>query len=202
MPGIFTFGGVQFGVREAMLAVWLGDGSYGPAVKIPSVKTADLKINTTNAKLEGDDRITATAAYPISGTLQIDFGSVDQRVLSTLMASAAMYQMGSTPNRQYVFRVGAQSFRYVGLVVRALAAESAGGVVGDTHIFLPKLKVMEGFSAKFEYGAFSMPSLTMEAIADEFYPDDNGDPGIVYFVENETTVAVTVPPQNIIATGP
>lgn len=202
MPGIFTYGGVTFGVREAKLAVWMGDGSYSTAVKIPSIKKADLKINTTNAKLEGDDRITATAAYPISGTLSIDFGSIDQRVLSTLIASAAMYEQGENPNKQYIFRIGAQAFRYVGLVVRALAAESAGGIIGDTQIFLPKLKVMEGFNATLEYGAFSVPTITMEALADEYFPDDNGDPGIVYFVENQTARAVEIPPYGIIATGP
>jgi hypothetical protein len=186
MSSIFSQGGPQFGVNDVKIGAWNGDGSYGTMTDVPSVRSIEVQFQTVNGMLEGDDAITAAAAYITSAQVRFQMGSVKPEVLEVLM-QANLESSGGT--RQ--LRIGSDIMQYFGLVAKANAGEGAG----DTHIFLPKLKVMEGFSVRFEYGQFATPELVCTALVDANFTDAGGRSLIGYFIDHDTAADIaTLPP--------
>jgi hypothetical protein len=92
--------------------------------------------------------------------------------------------VSSVVNLQFV---GGERLPYFGAIVKALSEET-----GDTWVFIPKCKIMSDFVLfQGEYGAFSTPELTVQAVPDETW-------GVANFITHPTDVAITVmPPANI-----
>jgi hypothetical protein len=190
---MFNIGAPQFGLRRGKIGTWVGDGTYDDVQDVPSIQVLSSNIQTVNAQLEGNDYITATAATAISGEVTLRFGSVDPRVLS-LITGSNYDTYASTPNQYGVMRISGKNFPYVGIIGQSRAAE--GG--GDTHLFIPKVKATTGFEVRFEYGAFSIPEITMMSLPDENWLDAAGDPCIAFIIPHETATAdVSLPPDVI-----
>lgn len=186
---MFNVGAPQFGLRRAKIGTWVGDGTYTDVTQIPSVQVLSSSVQTVNAQLEGDDRITATATTAISGQVTCRMGSVDNRVIAVLAGAEHTSDGGDS-----VLKVTAKNFPYIGIVGQSRAAE--GG--GDTHLFIPKLKCTEGFEVRFEYGQFSIPEITLTAIPDDNFLDEDNDPVLFALVGHDVaTTDVTLPPEEI-----
>lgn len=160
----FGIGGPQFGLRDAKVAVWNGDGTYGVLVDVPSVQMLTQSVQTVNAQLEGDDVITDVHSKAISGQIKLRFGSVSLDVLEVI-TGRSIASSGTTPNRVDRLYFAGTNFGWFGLCGKS---ESTAGS-GDTHLFAPKVKIMEGFEVKMEYGQYLIPELTAMSIPDDFY---------------------------------
>jgi len=176
---LFDAGGPQFGLDDAKIAVWNGDGTYGTAVDVPSVQMMDVQYQTVNGQLEGDDIITDTHAKARSAQVRIRFGSVSFPVLAVLTGVPTVSSPGARTQR-----FGKINFPYFGLCGRALSTRDGG----DTHLFVPQCKIMEGFTVSFQYGQYAIPEITCMAVYDTTFQD------IYRSVEHDVAQAVTVPP--------
>lgn len=191
----FPIGAPQFGVNDAKIAKWLGDGSYGTPVDVMSVRVLSFQLNTVNAQLEGDDQITDTHARLISGTVGLTFGGANSEVLSVIL-DKTVGSSGTTPNRARTIDITGQNMPYFGLVGKI---DSTRG--GDMHIFVPMLKVMEGFSLNFTYGEYVIPELTCTAIIDDNFQNADDESVLAYLRWHETRTPITFPPVGIEPVG-
>jgi hypothetical protein len=187
MP-LFTFGGPQFGLKDAKVATNLLNGSYGTNYDVPSVQLLSAQLNTTTAQLEGDDEITATAAKTISATVTLRFGSVPFEVFATLTGQTI--ESTATPGNRRRMSFSGRKMPYFGVCGKSEAAESDG----ETHMFIPKCKITEGFEIRFEYGAFSIPELSCMAVVDPNFTDPDGNNEIIQLLEYDESIAVALPP--------
>lgn len=176
---LFDKGGPQFGLDDVKIADWVGDGTYGTAVDVPSVQMYEAQTQTTNAQLEGDDIITDSHARARSAQVRIRFGSISFAALEVLLG---VNQVVSSTVR--TLKIGNINFPYFGICGRALSTRDAG----DTHIFIPQCKIMEGFTLTMQYGQYVIPEITCMAVYDTTYQY------ISALVEHDTAVAVTIPP--------
>jgi len=82
---------------------------------------------------------------------------------------------------------GGDAMPYIGICGKAIAEEGTG----DTHIFIPKCKLMGDLTiAQLEYGQFAIPEATIAIVDDATY-------GLINVVEHSTDTAVAIPPSNI-----
>lgn len=181
----FDTGSPTFGLNDGKIAPWIntaGVTSYGTLTDIMSIQMANVSIETINAILVGDDRQTAIAALAIGGTLQLRFGGMNSSSLAVLLGIPAV-TVSSVVNIQIP---GGHKFPYLGGIYKALSAE-----IGDTWLFVPKFKLMTGFTLQMEYGAFSIPEVTCQLVDDQ-------DWGALNVINHPTDVPITVmPPANI-----
>lgn len=178
----FGIGGPNFGLRDGKVATWNGDGTYGTNVDIPSIQLLGISIQTTNAQLEGDDVITDVHAKAISGQFRLRFGGKISQAVMEILTGRTRESSGVTPNRVSRIKYTGLNFPWVGACGRADATNGAG----DTHTWIPKFKITEGFEAVYEYGNYSIPELTCMAVPDDQYTTTG---------ENETqTVSITGTP--------
>lgn len=190
MPGIFDiWGGPQFGMRDTKVAKWNGNGTWGTPVDIPSIQQINAQVQTQTAQLTGDDRITATHAKVIGGQVTFQHGSFSMNVMDVISGDSSA-SSGTTPNRTRRLALGNKNFPYFGLCCAVDAVEG----VGDMWIFLPKVKLTQGFNAQAQYGQFMIPSLTAEFLIDDFYVV-NGEAKCIDFLMHETITQIsTFPP--------
>lgn len=191
MP-LFSFGGPSYGLEDAKVATNNGNGTFGVNQDVPSVQMLQVAIQTTTANLEGDDRITATASKMISGQVTLRFGSVPFEVYAILTGSP-LQSSGSGDSAYRFLDIASRKMPYWGIIGRADAAEGSG----DTHIFVPKCKITEGFTIKLEYNTFSIPEVTCLAVGDENFPDANGNPTVMRVIEHPDLELATLPPTYI-----
>jgi hypothetical protein len=102
----------------------------------------------------------------------------------SVITGVAIDVSSSVSNLQFA---GGNRLPYFGAIVKAVSEE-----VGDTWVFLPKLKIMSDFVLfQGEYGAFSTPEVTVQAVPDVRW-------GVANFITHLTDLAITVmPPANI-----
>lgn len=181
----FDQGAPSFGLNDGKIANWIttaGVTSYGTLTDIMSIQMANVSVETVNAILVGDDRQTAIMALAIGGTLQLRFGGMNTSSLAVLLGKA----MTTVTGVNQIQISGGHKFPYLGGAFKALSAE-----IGDTWLWIPKFKIMSGFTLQMEYGAFSIPEVTCQVV-----DDDNW--GIVNIVTHPTDLPITVfPPANI-----
>lgn len=185
---LFEIGNPPFGINDCKVATNNLNGTFGSAVDIPSVQMMTVAVQTTSAKLRGDDSDTAVMARLNGAEIQVRHGSISQAALE-VMFGVNSTSSGTTPNRykRLVF-IGGTGNPYFAICGKANAAEGAG----DVHLFLPKSKNMSGFTVRVEDGAFSIPEYTISAVPDQDYPTLTG---MFYeIVEHETAIAVAIPP--------
>lgn len=188
MPLFDDYGAPQFGLNDVKIAVWTATDTYGPAVDIPSVQLMGAVLQIISAQLEGDDAITATAARAIGGEVRVRFGSVNIAALEVLLGNTATSSIAS-PNEVKQLKVdGGDNMPYFGIVGRALAEEG----VGDFQVFFPKVRITSDITlATLEYGTFTIPEFTAQAVTDETY-------GILSVIEHEAPTVIAIPPANVV----
>lgn len=179
-----SFGAPQFGLQDVKVATWTATDTYGTAVDIPSVQLMGTTLATVSAQLEGDDTITASAARAIGGEVRVRFGSISILALEVILGNTST---ASGSVQDHLMVSGGDNMPYIGICGKALAEEGSG----DTHIFIPKCKLMGDLTiAQLEYGAFAIPEATIQIVDDATY-------GLINVVEHSTSVAVAIPPTNI-----
>lgn len=191
---LFHFGGPQYGLEDAKIARNNLDGTFGTNYDVPSVQMLSVQIQTTNAQLEGDDQITAATSKPISAQVSFRFGSISAFVLSLIVGQAVQSSQSTGIDTYMFFDIEAGApIPYWGIIGRADAVEGSG----DTHFFVPKVKMMEGFTAKLEYNTFSIPEITCQALGDHNFPGVSGKPTIMRPIFHSAAKACTLPPTYI-----
>lgn len=180
----FDQGAPQFGLNDAKIATWNSAGSYGTLVDIMSIQMMNVTMQQVSAQLEGDDRITATAARAIGGTAQMRFGGLNLDSLAVMLGIA----VGTISSVDQILIAGGDVMPYFGMIGKANAEE--GG--GDTWVFLPKGKIVSDFTLfQGEYGSFVIPEVTVQLVDDASY-------GIINLITHPTALDITVmPPVNI-----
>lgn len=187
MP-LFEFGSPTFGLRDGKVAVNNGNGTFGTLVDVPSIKMFGVKVNMTEAELEGDDQITATAAKPRSADVSFSMGGINLEVLNVLMGQAIQSSGTSPVSRR--MNISNKKTAYFGVSGIADAAEATG----QTHLFIPKCKVRNGFELRMEYGAFAIPELQCTAVADDQFLDADSLNVLMKIVQYNIPTVIAMPP--------
>ncbi len=182
---MFDQGAPQFGLNDGKVATWNSTGSYGTLTDIMSIQMGQVTQKMVNAILTGDDRETAIYSAVIGGTVQVRFGGLNLSSYAVLTGKS----IGVISSVSQLQLVGGDKMPYVGIILKALAAEA-----GDTWLFLPKCRILSDFVvAQMEYGAFVIPAVTMEIVDDATY-------GAINIITHPSAVDITViPPANIAA---
>lgn len=181
----FDQGQPSFGLNDAKVATWNSAGSYGTVTDIMSIQMGAVALELVSAILTGDDKQTAIAALAIGGTIQVRFGGLNLTHVAILTGKA----IGVISGVSQLGIKGSNKMPYVGIILKALSAET-----GDTWLFIPKSKIVSGFTlAQMEHGVFAIPEVTLQIVDDDTY-------GLVSVITHPTSVAITVmPPANIAA---
>lgn len=179
----FDQGVPQFGINDAKVAVWNSTGSYGTLTDVMGIQMGQVTIQLISAIANGDDQIVAAASRLTGAQLQMRFVGLNPSMLSVI-TGISLDVVSSVSNLQFV---GGERMPYFGAIIKSLSEE-----VGDTWVFLPKLKIMSDFVPfQGEFGAFTTPEMTIQAVPDETW-------GLANFITHPTNVAITViPPANI-----
>lgn len=186
----FDQGSPQFGLNDGKISAWstvAGVSTYTPTAgtDIMSIQMGTVAMEIISAILTGDDKQTAISAAAIGGTVQMRWGGLNLDMLAVLLGKTVTSSSPSSTKQLMI--AGGQKMPYVGIILKALSAEA-----GDTWLWIPKAKVLSGFTlAQMEYGAFTIPEVTMQVVDDE-------DWGAINIITHPTDVPITVfPPANI-----
>lgn len=179
----FEQGAPQFGVNDAKIAVWNATDDYGAVTDVMGIQMAQASMQVVSAVANGDDTIVAAAARLTGAQLQMRFVGMNPTMIGVLTGHT-VDDVSSVINLQFV---GGERLPYFGAIVKSLSEE-----IGDTWVFIPKCKIMSDFVLfQGEFGAFSTPEVTVQAVPDETW-------GLANFITHPTNVAITVmPPANI-----
>ena len=182
-----SFGAPQFGMNDAKVAAYNATDDYGTAVDIPSVQMLQTDIRVLSGELEGDDEITDAHTQVIGGRVRMRFGSLSIAALEVLLGLTSSAS-GSSPNQLDQLKVsGGDNMPYVGISGKMAATQGDG----DTHVFIPKCKIVSDFTlVQGEYGQYTIPEVELSAIPDTTY-------GVAIVIEQETAAAVAIPPTNV-----
>jgi hypothetical protein len=182
--GFDSQGAPQFGLNDVKVAAYSATNDYGSAVDIPSVQMMGGILQVVSAQLEGDDEITDAHSQAIGGQVRIRFGSISIAALEVLLGISSVASEGVYDWLQID---GGDNMPYFGICGKIAATQGSG----DTHIFLPKVKIMEDVTlSSAEYGQYVIPEVTAQAIPDATY-------AIYNIIEHDTATAVAIPPTNI-----
>lgn len=180
----FDQGAPSFGLNDLKIATWNSAGSYGSLVDVMSAQMANVTLRMISATLTGDDQETAVASRAIGGEQQMRWGGVSFSALEVMLGISA----GTISSVEQIQISGGDAMPYFGIIGKALAEE--GG--GDLWVYCPKAKLTSSFTlAQMEYGAFTIPEVTVQLVSDASY-------GIINLISHPTALAITVmPPANI-----
>lgn len=177
------FGGAPFGLEDVKIATLNADGSYGDEVDVPSVQMFSPNLQTTNAELEGDDITTAVHARNRSAELRLRFGGLSLDAYNVL-TGVTVDTYGSTPDSaESMDFTSTDNYPYFGIVGKIADAEGSGCFM----VFLPKVKILEGFELGAEFGQFMTPEISARGIADD-------DGLIMRPIFYEADTSATIPP--------
>lgn len=179
----FDQGAPQFGINDAKIALWNATDDYGSLVDVMGVQMGQVTAQIISAIANGDDQIVAAAARLNGFQLQLRWVGLNPTSLA-VMTGVSTDTISSVINMQFV---GGERMPYFGGIIKALSEE-----VGDTWVFLPKMKIMSDFVIfQGEFGAFTTPEVTVQAVPDETW-------GLANVITHPTDVAITtIPPENI-----
>jgi len=185
----FDQGAPQYGLNDAKISTWQAGSppTYNPpsGSDIMSIQMGSVAMEIISAILTGDDTQTAIAANAIGGTLQMRWGGLNLDTLGILTGKS----IATSASIKSLRIGGGQKMPYVGIILKALSAEA-----GDTWLFLPKCKILSGFTlAQMEYGTFTIPEVTMQVVDDASW-------GSINVITHPTDVPITAfPPAGIVA---
>lgn len=189
MAGIWDIGdGPPYDIVDAKLFARTPGGGFGPLIDIPSIDQLTLRTNNKSQTGRGDGRITAVASAVESANVTFRNLSIVQQILEAITGSPT-YLYGTTPDQVRHMMVGSGRFKWFGIIGQAL-----NGDLGDTHVFIPYMKIMEQFEMNFAYNEFVAPQITAMALGDPVIVDSFGLPAVYGIYEHETATALVVPP--------
>jgi len=181
----FEQGGPQFGARQCKVGTWVGDGTYTDITTVFGVRVIGAALESTSQDLDGDDTTLATAVTIKKASVTLAMASIQFHVIAVLSGNPEVDSGALTR-----VMITSRQPPYVGVAGRALAVEGAG----DTHLFVPKAKMSGGFEVRMELDTFSIPSITLSAVADDNFLDADDFPLIFDMDQHETAEVVALPP--------
>ena len=170
---------VSFGLNDAKVATWNSASNWASAVDLYGVQQMEITVNTINGTLEGDDQILDAHAKIISVNMRVRFAFSSLSVLGTI-TGITVTDSGSVETMTF----DADDMPYFGMCGKI--NETSGG--GDRHFFVPKMKIMEGFSVGGEYGNYMTPEVQGMGLR------DSDEYGFLRIYKHDTAQAVTIPP--------
>jgi hypothetical protein len=177
-----AFNSYKFGLKQAKIAPFVSGTSWGTPVEVTSVQLVGVELQTVNGVLNGNDRITDTHAIIISGQVTLRFGFKNLDVYKVITGFDVE---SSASDRRQTFIAG-ERMPYFGLCGRIDDTQGDG----DDLLFAPKIKLMEGFSFRAEYGQYNTPELTCMCIQDE----DDDTYGALQIVQYMEAADIAFPP--------
>lgn len=174
--------GFVFGAKDCKIAPWLAPETWGSPIDVKAIQMVGAGIETVNAQLEGDDEILDVHAVATNGTASLRFGFFNLEVLEVLTGNVIT---DSPPNSKSMTFTG-RRMPYFGLSARI--EQTAGQGVLD--IFIPKIKLMEGFSVSTEYGQYLIPEVQAQFVT------DTDTYGMMRWMQRDVSPmpALTIPP--------
>lgn len=158
---------VTFGISDALIATWLGTGSYGDPIDVPHVKMINATVRVLSAEGVGDNRIVALGAMVIAGTVQVEMTAVPINVME-IVFGVDLVSIGADLTLIETLPINAgQRLPYFGLVGLGEEAEGLGGVLLGAN----KAKVASDITlGSMEYGVLSSVSFTATCLGEDDYP--------------------------------
>lgn len=146
------------GVRDAKIAKWNDEGSYGTAYDILGIRNATLSWTIESDELGGDDVVLDRYSNIVAVQLTFEQAAVDLAVLQMLsggtLTSTADYE-------DLVLGKEADTVPYVAFAVR-VAGSQAGGP--DLHFFVPKAKLSGNLQFRAEYQQYVLPGAEFQGV--------------------------------------
>lgn len=187
---IFEYGGPPVDILDCKVAANNGDGSFGTAHDVPSVQLVSAKVEVTTAELPGDGEITSTYTRMRKATIRLRHGAIPRAAYADMFGMQG-YEYGVTPNRRYVRRWGPRNFPYFALAAKTGAGDNG---TGCNIMFAPMCKITDAPDIQFQSDNFVILEMTITALPDPNYLDENLNGTIIEPLEYETAVPVTIPP--------
>jgi len=170
----------KFGLYDVKIAVWNAAESYGTAVDVESVQMLGISFQNESGQLDGDDIITDVHSRTQSVEVRLRFGFKNLDVYEVL-TGATNTESTTVMDSMIIAR---QSMPYFAICGRVEGTEGDG----DTQVFIPKCKIMDGFSVTMEKGAYITPEVTAMAVY------EGATYGMGLIINHATGQAVTLPP--------
>lgn len=145
----------HYGLRDAKIASWTSENSYGTAVDLLGAGDFSVSFNVQADELPGDDIIVDRIAKLIGATATISYGSVNQEVLQLLSGGTLV------SNATYEDLLIAEDDN---VPFFAIAARVVGSNSGDLHIFLPKCKIAGDFGYEAGQNSYLIPTVEIAAV--------------------------------------
>lgn len=191
--GIFGLSGAQEGLEDCKVARNNGDGSFGTNVDVASVQLMGVRYNVRASRLEGDNRTTARRSRVVSAQVTLRMGAYQSDFIDVITGGEDVQSSGASPDVYQFKKITNATLPAFGINGRADGGDSEGSL----HVFLPNCSIMEDFELRMELNQFIIPELTVEAIGDSYFLDENGREVIGMQVEYEDRdTPVQLPPFN------
>lgn len=169
-----------FGVQDCKVAAYISTGTYDTAQDVVAISQFEVEEQTTNAELEGDDIVVATHAKARVVSVRVRFAFRDLEVYEIM---TGVDLSGSSGSADEVATFGSRNYPYFGIIAKIDEVNATG----CRHLFIPKAKVMNGFTWSAQYGQFVTPEMTIMGVND-------GDFGAFQIVNYATEMPLVLPP--------
>lgn len=166
----------NFGLKRGKIGTRVGDGTYSGVIQVPSIQMLGITQKVQTGELEGNDSITDSHGRAIKATARFRFGSVSLEVLKVITGQTYA-SAGTTPSRTQKMYFRSVGFPYFGIAGLSESTNGTGGLI----VFAPMCKVVADFAVvESEYGKYTIPDLTVDVLADDFY--QNGATSMVWTI--------------------
>ena len=174
----------KFGLQDVKISSWTNATTWGTAQDVEAVSEMTINVQTVSGVLEGDDALADAHAKIISATVSIQFGFKALEAWAIL--TGATHESSSSND--------AMTFDTTNMPFFAIAGRiDDTDATGNDILFIPKMKLMEGFELGMRYGQYMTPSIQGMAIRnDSIY-------GVLRILQYAADTPVTIVPALITA---
>ena len=145
------------GVRDAKIASWTSENSWGTAYDVYGIRNATLSWTIDTDQAGGDDAILDRYSEIVAAQLDFEQAAVDLEVLEMLsggtLVSNAAYE-------DLVIGLESQSIPYVGFAVRVVASDAGK----DVQFLVPKAKISGNLQFRAQYQQYLFPGAQFEGV--------------------------------------
>lgn len=148
-----------FGVRDAKIALWVSDGSYGTLYDLPAINRVEYNPAMISGQLEGDDAEVDSFAkmVAVEGRLVFgDNGTVRPELMQILVGSSNTSSGGKEQ-----MKIGSSYPNYFGLAWKVVKSDNSG----EDHFHVYKARITNlTYSA--QYNGYVVPEISFRGVAD------------------------------------
>lgn len=169
---------VTFGLADAIIASWLGTGSYGDPIDVPHVQMMNATTRVLSAEGTGDNRIVALGSIIIAGTVQVRMTAVPFNVLEIIYGTDLQTFGADETLVETLPLMAGQRLPYFGIAGLGEEAEGLGGILLGAN----KAKVASDIQlGSMEYGVLSSVEFTATCLGEDDYP--------IFYLQNLASIA-------------